>query len=347
MADFSISQFTQKVQDFINQNKIDKNGDGRINEANGELAELLSGQNVNNVEELLMTDSVHFAKPKRVLPPNIEAVLKIKENYYQAVDKYNALSDMEKNEINTRAELEMIDKFRNLYAKLNQLKIFEPLTQQIGNSGTKGTIGTLASSYANKAVETMRANIRDNDTAFIDYNVLYKSIYQTSGFMMPMGGSYTIADKLDYDCKQLIQEYDALDENSMSGADFKKATEEFLTELENLVDEAGKEVEERTENLLNEYREEMKYSIESLENNRQVEIADEVKEALNISSDNAPDLKGTVALMTFAESVDTTTGMKSTKTEPEKANVKKYVENGKVIIERDGVKYNVNGTRVE
>lgn len=44
MADLNISDFSQKTQNYIAKNNIDKNQDGKINQANGELQTLLSGK---------------------------------------------------------------------------------------------------------------------------------------------------------------------------------------------------------------------------------------------------------------------------------------------------------------
>lgn len=107
MADFSISQFTQKVQDFINEHKIDKNADGYINEANGELAALLSGTQAESVDELLMTDSVKFGNTTQ----NDSDNKKLKDF---VVNVLNVML----NEIN-KGEFDNIEKYiENIYADL-------------------------------------------------------------------------------------------------------------------------------------------------------------------------------------------------------------------------------------
>ena len=42
MQGYNISDLSKKTQELIKQNNLDANQDGRINEDNGELAELLS-----------------------------------------------------------------------------------------------------------------------------------------------------------------------------------------------------------------------------------------------------------------------------------------------------------------
>lgn len=56
MRGYNIAELSSKTQQLIKQNNLDTNQDGRINEDNGELAELLSQTGKKNINELLVDD---------------------------------------------------------------------------------------------------------------------------------------------------------------------------------------------------------------------------------------------------------------------------------------------------
>ena len=53
MQGYNISDLSKKTQELIKQNNLDTNQDGRINDENGELAELLSKTGKKDINQLV------------------------------------------------------------------------------------------------------------------------------------------------------------------------------------------------------------------------------------------------------------------------------------------------------
>ena len=115
MVDFNISDFSQKVQDYIRANNID-DGDGVIKSENGELAKLIAGSAEAREE---IGDMAKFNSPRRIVfdPQGVANGLKTIQNYNNQTPEYrqqvvdNTKADMEtalqtlKTEIDTNYEI--------------------------------------------------------------------------------------------------------------------------------------------------------------------------------------------------------------------------------------------------
>ena len=103
MVDFNISDFSQKVQDFISKNKIDTNNDGKISQGK-ELSALLAGN-----FDLYAGDSVKLNSTQNKVTQN-----KMPNPFTKYTEWYNTLS--------TEQRQSIVDKtFDNMNTKLNGL----------------------------------------------------------------------------------------------------------------------------------------------------------------------------------------------------------------------------------
>lgn len=323
MADFNIQQFTQKVQDFIRENKIDTNHDGFINETNGELAALLSGQNTNNIEELLMTDSVALTRTPRKAHPNVDDMKKLIENYKKAKEKYKGLDDSQKEEVRNLAADEMSSRFEVLQQGINQTieSVILPLDVPYDLE--------FLAKFFNDKLQKLKTQISENDSKFKSYDVSYSGCYRAErpDGIHSNGGYYTIADKFKDELEAKIRETALLN---------KPVTIDLLEDLTKLYEEASAAVGEHTEAMLTVYAEAAEKNSTSLKDNEETE-------------EHTPLLDGAPAMTAFSDIVNeySTTAIRDVVNVKTNQTTRKYIENGRIIIERSGEKYNTNGVRIE
>ena len=189
MADFNISDFSQKVQNYINENKIDSNNDGKINEGD-ELKTLLAGCPEANEE---IGDMAKLGRPRKIYIDRagaLDAMEKVKRynnqtpEYRQSVvdktkaDAENAISQL-KDTLNENSE--------KILQKFNEDAI--PFTFPLIDGGTMDK-----AYFENRSSSDIRKFIDELNNTLVDY------LCSNENALLSFGGEFNLQrfEYIDY-----------------------------------------------------------------------------------------------------------------------------------------------------
>ena len=353
MADFSISQFKQYVQNFINAAGID-DGNGVIESKNGELAKVLSyfGVKESQIGDLLekTDDSKTATRASSNEKPYPEDVHK---QFVEAQKKYDKMSEEQKYNVRQETIRQAVSNFDELQNAINSPEKLEFLTDvpnfdNIDNAKFKELITQKVLTYAQKAQKEMHENIEKYDNAFKKYDATYRSpneIKVAGTIVAPIVNN--IVDSCILKVTAKIQEFLAINPDSMSREEYAHEASKMYVYVDSMIRATNENIERNAQSSFEQYSQQFEDSMYALENDivRQwippLDGRPHEEEPDTIAIDGAPTEK------TFTDVVNNTaTGIKDTQNYNPQPDGK-FIKNGKIYIRKNGQVYDLSGRKVQ
>ena len=353
MADFSISQFKQYVQNVINAAKID-DGNGIIEAKNGELAKVLSnfGIKESQIGDLLeKTDSSQTAAT--VSSNETPEPADVHKQFIEAQKKYDKMSEEQKYNIRQETIKQAVSNFDELQNVINFQKKLDILTDvpnfnNIDNAQIKEWVTQKVLTFAHKAQKEMSENIEKYDNAFKNYDATYCSPYevkQAGNILTPLVNN--IVDLCMLKVTSKIQEFLAINPDSMSRDEYANAALEMYVYVDSMVRATNENIERNAQRKFEQYSQQFENSMYALENDI---VRQWIPPLDDTSHEEEPDtiaIEGAPIEKTFTDVVNnTTTGIKDAQNDNPQPDGK-FIKDGKIYIRKNGQVYDLNGHKVQ
>ena len=342
MADFSISQFKQYVQTFINATGID-DGNGVIESKNGELSKVLSnfGLEESQIGDLLEKSDNSTNNARRVSSTSQPYPEDIHKDFLKAQEKYDNMTPEQQYNVRKETMNQAAQNFDNLQNSfITELREeLTPLTDNdlqnivdvnIDPETIQSLVNSRILSYAKVAYENMSANIEKYNNAFGEYDVTYRSPYEVSTAV----GTVNLADMCMTKIAAKIQEFQSItlpSPSSPSFSEYIKAAVKLIADVNSLVQETNNKIENIAESIGNVYKNDFEQSMYALEENIMKQWIAPLDDTYHEPEPDTIAIKGAPIEKTFTDVVNSsaTTDITSVRTDSKKAPV--YDLSGKQV----------------
>lgn len=351
MADFSISQFKQYVQTFINATGID-DGNGVIESKNGELSKVLSnfGLEESQIGDLLEKSDNSTNDARRVSSTSQPYPKDIHKDFIEASKRYEELPEssynpeiLTKKHVRTMTAINAIDSYNKMTDSLMK-QITKPLYNEltglpndntIDGNELKAKVTQAVVIFAQRQHDNMVEMINQYDTAFSEYDITYRSPFelkQSSG-VISQPNMNNIADACMSQVMAKLDEYLSKDTTSLTFKEHLELAKILFADVNSLVQEKANYIETVGDNIAECYKNDFEESIEILQSDNPT-YEKWMPPLDGLPHEEEPDhiaIKGAPIEKTFTDVVNSsaTTDITSVRTDSKKAPV--YDLSGKQV----------------
>ena len=354
MADFSISQFKQYVQTFINATGID-DGNGVIETKNGELSKLLSnfGLEESQIGDLLEKSDNSTNNARGASSANQPSSDDIHNDFLNAQEKYDNMTEQQQKDVREQTIQKATDSYNEMSEILNMPEPCYP-------PGPADLITDVPSDNKDKIIEFVVQKVTTNaksqcahmlrmitqyDTAFSGYDVTYRSPFEVKQpTCVPQTNENNIADACMSMVMTKLQEFLSQDFSSLTMEELADSANKLATDVHDLIQERANYIETVGNEIAENYKNDFKLSIEALQKNKYI------TPPTCQPSDFEPQIAivGAPIEKTFTDVVNSaTTGITSVRTDSKQAPIydlsgkqvtgdlqkgQVYIQNGKKIV---------------
>ena len=334
MADFSISQFKQYVQAFINATGID-DGNRIIETKNGELAKVLSNfsleeSQIGDLLEKSANAQTRAASGEQPYPADIH------KQFIEAQKKYDNMTPEQQKDVRSKTAENVTNNYNKLSEALMK-QILEPLygTLDLPNGNTyqefKEQVTQAVATYVQNQHAHMTEMIEKYDNAFGEYDITYRSPFKVNQTMISPNYN-NIADACMVQVIAKLQEYLATDTSALTFEEHLEVIQNLYTEITGLIQEKTNYIETVGEGIADNYQREFVASIEVLQsdNPAYVQWMPPLDDQPHEEEPDHIAIEGPPIKKTFTDVVNSSaTGISSVNSDPAKAPV--YDLNGRVV----------------